>query len=373
MGTYKVIQDIESEDKLLGPFSLRQFIYLIIVIVCLLVGFKLATVKWFLAVPFLPFIAFFGLLAAPFGHDQSSEVWLLAKIRFMFKPRKRIWNQTGIKDLVTITVPKKVERQLTKGFTQDEVRNRLSALANTVDTRGWAVKNVDANLFQQKSDRLVEGTVNLSTNQDDEIQTEFDILDYYDNPTVQHVDQLINSTEQLRHQQLVAMMQQNRDQTQAAIQQPPATDQQWFANQPQTVAPQVPPEVAANQQYIQQQVQAPAIPVANALQQVATQTQEAIQTLNIQQPTTPAPTEPAAQPMPIDQSVTSPLQEATTLVPEAQTNPQVNANASTMTTPTDPGIIELAHNDDLDIATIARQADKVVEQNNDGEVVVSLH
>ena len=27
MATYKVIQDIEAEDKLLGPLTLRQFIY----------------------------------------------------------------------------------------------------------------------------------------------------------------------------------------------------------------------------------------------------------------------------------------------------------------------------------------------------------
>jgi hypothetical protein len=268
MGTYKVIQDIESEDKLLGPFSMRQFIYVIIVIVCSLLAFKLGTVKWFLAIPFLPFIGFFGLLAAPFGHDQSSEVWLLAKIRFMFKPRKRIWNQTGIKDLVTITVPKKIEHQLTKNLTQSEVRNRLSALASTVDTRGWAVKNVDTNLFQQKSDRLVEGTINTDNNHDDEIQTEFDILDYYDNPTVQHVDQLINSTEQLRHQQLIAMMQQNRSQVQAP-QQVENNNPQWFADQTQTTTAQpVPSQIP--QQPTQTQPMAQVINPPMDYQQAAT-------------------------------------------------------------------------------------------------------
>jgi hypothetical protein len=34
--------------------------------------------------------------------------------------------------------------------------------------------------------------------------------------------------------------------------------------------------------------------------------------------------------------------------------------------------MNLARNDDLDVATIARQAKKEV-QNNDGEVVISLH
>ena len=31
MSTYKVPQDVEADDKLLGPFSFRQFVYLMIV------------------------------------------------------------------------------------------------------------------------------------------------------------------------------------------------------------------------------------------------------------------------------------------------------------------------------------------------------
>jgi hypothetical protein len=32
MATYKVIQDIEAEDKLVGPLSLKQFIFALIAI-----------------------------------------------------------------------------------------------------------------------------------------------------------------------------------------------------------------------------------------------------------------------------------------------------------------------------------------------------
>ena len=105
MATYKVIQDIEAEDKLLGPLSLRQFIYAVIVIVLGFVAFTLGQIQFLLVLPFIPPIMFFGLLAAPFGQDQSSEVWLLAKIRFMFKPRRRVWDQSGLSELVTVTAP----------------------------------------------------------------------------------------------------------------------------------------------------------------------------------------------------------------------------------------------------------------------------
>lgn len=166
MATYKVIQDIEADDKLLGPLTLRQFIYASIVAASLFIMFKLAMVNWLLVLPFLPHTVLLAVLAAPIGKDQSPEVWLLARIRFLLKPQKRIWDQSGLKQLVTITAPKKIEHQLTNGLSQLEVRSRLEALANTIDSRGWAVKNVNVNLFAQPSyvldqvgsDRLIDPT-----------------------------------------------------------------------------------------------------------------------------------------------------------------------------------------------------------------------
>ena len=44
MSVYKVPQDVEAEDKLLGPFSFRQFIFLIIAVVSLGAAYILARV-----------------------------------------------------------------------------------------------------------------------------------------------------------------------------------------------------------------------------------------------------------------------------------------------------------------------------------------
>lgn len=328
MGQYKVIQDIEAEDKLFGPFTLRQFIYLIIVIVCGFVAFRLLTVKWFLAIPFLPPIAFFGLLAAPFGHSQSSEVWLLAKIRFAIKPRKRIWDQSGIKELVTITVPKKIERQLTKGFSQDEVQSRLKALANTIDTRGWAVKNVETNLYNQPlygyssggSDRLVDMSAGAAQVPDED-STGNDILDEYTNPNIGNIDRLMTNAELAHHQQLVSMMQSSTQTTQTqTLPSNNSEDQQWFGPPTQTTVPAY-PEPQTN-------APAPAIPTPTI-------------TTNITQTDIQSTTTPQTQP------VTPVTQQA------------------------DTAILELANNDDLNVATIARQADKAVAKTDD-EVVVSL-
>jgi hypothetical protein len=44
-----------------------------------------------------------------------------------------------------------------------------------------------------------------------------------------------------------------------------------------------------------------------------------------------------------------------------------------MTAPVNPAIINLANNDDLNIETLARQANKKQDTLDDGEVVISLH
>ena len=51
---------------------------------------------------------------------------------------------------------------------------------------------------------------------------------------------------------------------------------------------------------------------------------------------------------------------------------QAERQKAQVTSEKEAAIMNLARNDDLDVATIARQAKKDV-QSNDGEVVISLH
>jgi len=209
---YKVLQDVEAEDKLLGPLTLRQFIYAVIVIVLGFVAFKLATVQWYLAIPFLPPVAFFAMLAAPFGRDQSSEVWLLAKIKYFIFPRRRIWSQDGIQNLVAITVPKVEAHEVTKDFDKVEATSRLKALAATMDTRGWAIKNVATPGYQNPliqpggSDRLLDLQ---SAPPDDEINVkpDEDILDTNNTPLAQTMGSMQAQNQQEHRQAILQKMQ----------------------------------------------------------------------------------------------------------------------------------------------------------------------
>ncbi|MDQ5884940.1 MAG: hypothetical protein QG645_102 [Patescibacteria group bacterium] len=168
MATYKVIQDVEAEDKILGPLTLKQLIFAIIVAGFGFGAFRVVTITGsiFSAIPFLPFMLFFGILAAPLGKNQPTEVWLAAQIHFFTKPKVRLWDQNDLKEVVHITVPKKEQKIYTDGLNQKQVKSRLSALASTLDSHGWAVKNIDLNTqtsgYNQPStdDRLI-GTPNI--------------------------------------------------------------------------------------------------------------------------------------------------------------------------------------------------------------------
>ena len=204
MAQYKVIQDIEAEDKILGPLSLRQFIYAGVTIMLGFVAFRLFVANlWYIAIIFLPPALFFGLLAAPLGAQQSSEIWLLAKIRFFVFPKKRIWNQDGIQELVTITVPKRVERQLTKGFSQEEEKSRLKALADTMDTRGWVVKNALPGSFNAgDTERLFD--ISPTANPTDSTS---DIFDASSSQTAMKLEQMLKEHTTAQKQGIIEKIQ----------------------------------------------------------------------------------------------------------------------------------------------------------------------
>jgi hypothetical protein len=360
MATYKVIQDIEAEDKLVGPLSLRQFIYAGIVIVLGFIAFQLTKASPVLAIPLLIPMLFFGALAAPIGQDQPSEVWLLAKVRFFLKPRRRIWNQDGISQLVTITAPKKIEQILTDGLSQTEVKSRLSALANTLDSRGWAVKNVSVNLYgqagylnsQDDSDRLVSASSLPQDVPTVDVTAMDDMMDEEVSPTAQNLERMIVQSEQAHHQQLLDRM---SGKTPAPLpgQEPTPQADYWFMSQQQAA---VKPGLAT---FDNNPVVSPGMQQGTTTAGPQTADEQALLSkIHDEQTHQPAAYGHMKTILPIGQQPVAP----------SPVQPKQKAPAAK---PTNPDIIRLANNDDLNIATIARQANKNL---NDGdEVVISLH
>lgn len=141
MAVYKVPQDVEADDKLIGPFSFRQFIYLIVVAIAMAGAWGLSQLFIPLAIIPLPIIVFFAALALPLRKDQPMEAYLSAVVSFYFlKSRKRFWQPDGIDSFVTIIPPKDADKILTKELTDTEATRRLDYLAQLVDTHGWAIR-----------------------------------------------------------------------------------------------------------------------------------------------------------------------------------------------------------------------------------------
>lgn len=194
MAQYKVPQDVEAEDKLLGPFSFRQFVYLMIVAGSGALMFFLGRSSIVLAVIPAPIFFVFGALALPLRKDQPMETYLAAVIRFWFKPRKRMWEADGSESLIAITNPKVDEGPQLKEFGGQEAANRLSFLSQVVDTQGW-------------STRGVVNTTNLVDDVASDAITTPDILD--DAGTLaQNFGQMINQSNEVNRQRVEGEMEQ---------------------------------------------------------------------------------------------------------------------------------------------------------------------
>jgi len=217
VAVYKVIQDIEAEDKLLGPLTLKGFIYALIAGTMVFVSVRLAmagslgSFRWGIIILLLPPIILFGVLAAPIGKEQPTEVWLLSHVQFLLKPHKKIWSQSGIIETVTITAPKVVEKPRTKDISQVEAKSRLQALATTLDSRGWALQNPDINIatpdyiqrVENSSDRLVLASSMPQNAPVIDIHPGDDILDEGSNAKAKHFKEMVQKADRDRKEELL--------------------------------------------------------------------------------------------------------------------------------------------------------------------------
>jgi hypothetical protein len=202
MAQYKVPQDVEAEDKLLGPFTFRQFIYLLIAAAGIAGAWGLFQLFPLLALIPLPFVFFFGILALPVRKDQPMETYLAAVISFYLKPNRRIWTAGQRESTIKIIAPKKVEKSRTRDITEDEASHRLSFLATIVDSEGYAIRGDSA----MKDEYAAEA------------DTVEDVLDA-DNPVI---DRIIEQEQTARKQELVREMRTAMQRTDSLLNNQPA-------------------------------------------------------------------------------------------------------------------------------------------------------
>ena len=342
MAVYKVAQDVEADDKLIGPFSFRQFIYLIIVAISIALAWGLSRIFVGLAVIPLPLILFFGALALPLRKDQPMEVYLAALVSYYLKPRKRLWTPDGIESLVEITAPKVVEVQRTKAISELEAERRLSYLADIADTRGWAVRH---------SAQPVAGNSMVTDAYFEAQQTE-DVLDD-SGGVAQSFEAMISRADERRRQEMMARMHQVGQP--AAITPVPTATPTYvppIADPYTALAPQPTPQPQVNDGPSPQ-----FNPYPNSIHQSVIQPLSSGAQLPV---ATPAATSDQA-PLPAPAPTVAPAPE--------------NTPPSTSEKPLSPDIISLANNTDLSIETIQREANRIQHkaEEDEGEVFISLH
>ena len=309
MSTYKVAQDVEAEDKLIGPFGFRQFIYLIAVGVAGIGAYGLFTLFAPLVVIPLPIILFFGALALPLRKDQPMETYLAALVSFYVKPRKRLWQPDGINSVIEITAPKTTDENRVKSFSGIEADKRLTYLADLADTRGWAIRH---SVAPTPATAAVSSMVGDAYN---EAQTAPDVLDD-DGGVAKSFESLIDKAEESRRTRMTAQMHQI---------QPTAQPDPSLANS--TPPDSTDPNIRYN-------------PYPNSIRQ------SVIQPLNGSDP-----------------GVVNTTNVAVASVAATTDN-------STSDNTVSPDIINLANNNDLSVETLAREAHRIKAREE--EVVISL-
>jgi hypothetical protein len=160
---YKVPQNIDLEDKIVGPFTMKQFIYL-------LVGGTIIYGWWNYANTYVdpsP-MSIFIPLALPVGlltfclalvkvNDRPFELFLLNIFKFIFSPKQRMWRE-GFKEQGVIVIDKNAEKQTKQGTVKDT--SSLDDLAKTLEKQANLISQ---NTPQAKPDTTGKGQSQAET------------------------------------------------------------------------------------------------------------------------------------------------------------------------------------------------------------------
>lgn len=333
MAQYKVPQDVEADDKLLGPFTFRQFIYLLIV-----AGFIALAVALFQVFPALviipvPVVLFFGVLALPIKKDQPMETYLSAIVSYYLKPRTRMWDAGQAESTILITAPKKVEEARTKDLSQEEATHRLSFLAEIVDSEGYAIKGATTSPIRE------------------EIRAEaMAAVDMFEAVEGERIERTLETETEARHEELVNQMR-------AAIEKAGNGN---LAGEVPTIqkfeAPKAPMSLPTDD------------PVMRASPTVTVPMEGVVPTIA---PTIMPLAEPNLTDSTIVQAVPS-AAESVIIQPMDEPGEAEKEESTSEETPT-ADIISLANNTEFSIETIAKEAKRLGQKKQDDEVYVSLH
>lgn len=314
MAEHKVPQDVEAEDKLIGPFSFRQFMFLLVALGAGFVAFFLGRISIPLALIPAPISLFFLVIALPLRKDQPTEVYVAALVRYAFAPRLKVWQADGEKSTVEISAPIVDTSPKTKDLAGEEVSQRLSFLAKLSDTQGWSTRGMGVPVNNTNLNDDIASSVSNTPDILEEGNMSESLERKLDQSEIEARNRAINRMKQVATNQVLAKQ--------------AATKLQQTATMPVMPAPPVRP---ATQQPIPQlinhpirQTTPPTQPVASATYQLPTNPVMMTPAPNLSQAQYQIPQQPMA---PVQQSVPMTPQQSQPISPPVQPQPPLSQPA----------------------------------------------
>ena len=361
MAEHKVPQDVEAEDKLIGPFSFRQFMFLLVALGAGFVAFFLGRISIPLALIPAPFSLFFLVIALPLRKDQPTEVYVAALVRYAFAPRLKVWQADGEKSTVEISAPIVDTSPKTKDLAGEEVSQRLSFLAKLSDTQGWSTRGMGVPVNNTNLNDDIASSVSNTPDILEEGNMSESLERKLDQSEVEARNRAINRMKQVATNQVLAKQAATKLQQTATMPVMPAPPARPATQQPipqlinhpirQTTPPTQPVASAAYQLPTNPVMAAPAPNPSQAQYQIPQQPMALIQQPVPMTPRQPQSVSPSVQSQPpLSQPVQPPVDSVATgpqfhpIAPRVRqvqpTNPAPEAAAASSPIPAKPAIMD---------------------------------
>lgn len=135
---YSIPQFVEIEDKVVGPLTTKQFLYLVAGGIFLLIAWQFADLELFILLFILT-----SIIVIPFAfikiNGRPFQIYLLSMIRFFTQPKLRLWVKTKELPHINFSDIAKRKSQMPEGQTQviDEKkfsRSKIRELSHLLNT-----------------------------------------------------------------------------------------------------------------------------------------------------------------------------------------------------------------------------------------------
>lgn len=133
---FKVPQNIDLEDKIVGPLTLIQFVYVLVGgLICYII-FQLFTahIGWVMLVD-IPIAVVFLALAFLKIQDQPLSHFINAGIQYFSRPKTRFWLRQGVSPIIVNDIPVQIKKADVAISKKKIEKSDLEKLANVLDTK----------------------------------------------------------------------------------------------------------------------------------------------------------------------------------------------------------------------------------------------